>query len=196
MIFRLPYSYIDRTHKLKISQLQIGKLCSVEVFVTKYSFPRIRNLPNKVICEDETGKIDCVFFNSYEGYIKKILPLNEQVIISGKINYYKGKYQITNPTYVYKDNNLINKIQNKYNLTEGLNEKKYEKIIDHVLNNLPDLNEWLSHKILKNFNNLSWKECVLKLHNHKNVGNMESKYYKRLAFDEILASFLVFSQTD
>ena len=194
LIFRLPYSYIDRTHKLKISQLQIGKLCSVEVFVTKYSFPRIRNLPNKVICEDETGKIDCVFFNSYEGYIKKILPLNEQVIISGKINYYKGKYQITNPTYVYKDNNLINKIQNKYNLTEGLNEKKYEKIIDHVLNNLPDLNEWLSHKILKNFNNLSWKECVLKLHNHKNVGNMESKYYKRLAFDEILASFLVFSQ--
>ena len=29
-------------------------------------FQEVRNLPNKVICEDDTGKIDCVFFNSYE----------------------------------------------------------------------------------------------------------------------------------
>ena len=46
------------------------------------------------------GKIDIVFFNSREGYIRKILPLNSWVIISGKINYYKKKYQITNPAYV------------------------------------------------------------------------------------------------
>ena len=31
----------------------------------------IRNLPNKVVCEDSTGKINCIFFNRYEGYIKK-----------------------------------------------------------------------------------------------------------------------------
>ena len=45
-------------------------------------------------------KIDIVFFNSREGYIKAVLPLNNWVLISGKINYYKNKHQITNPEYI------------------------------------------------------------------------------------------------
>ena len=52
-------------------------------------FPRIRKLPNRVKCSDETGEIDCVFFNSYEGYIKKILPLGKKITVSGKIGYFK-----------------------------------------------------------------------------------------------------------
>ena len=43
---------------------------------------------NKIICEDEVGKIDIVYFNSREGYLRKLYPLNEWVIISGKINYF------------------------------------------------------------------------------------------------------------
>ena len=31
-------------------------------------------------------KLDCVFFNSYEGYIKKILPLNNKIVIVEKLN--------------------------------------------------------------------------------------------------------------
>ena len=86
LLWRLPKSYTDRTKIDKINEIQIGKIHTLTVVVNKYSFPRIRNLPNRVICEDETGKFDCVFFNSYEGYIRKILPLNEEVTISGKIN--------------------------------------------------------------------------------------------------------------
>ena len=66
LLFKLPQSYTDRTKKLKIKELQIGKISTINVIVKKYSFPRIRNLPNRVICEDETGSIDCIFFNSYE----------------------------------------------------------------------------------------------------------------------------------
>ena len=123
LLWRLPQSYTDRSEKSNINQLQIGKIHTLKVFVKKYSFPRIRNLPNRVTCEDATGKIDCVFFNSYEGYIRKILPLNEEVTISGKINFFNKKYQITNPTYVSKDNSLIEKIHSKYSLTEGITEK-------------------------------------------------------------------------
>ena len=115
LLWRLPQSYIDRTQKNQINELQIGKIHTLKVLVKKYLFPRIRNLPSIVICEDSTGTIDCVFFNSYEGYIRKILPLNEEVTISGKISYFNKKYQITNPTYVSKDNTLIEKIHTKYN---------------------------------------------------------------------------------
>ena len=194
LLWRLPQSYTDRTQKNKINELQIGKIHTLTVLVKKYSFPRIRNLPNRVTCEDNTGKIDCVFFNSYEGYIKKILPLNEQVTISGKINYFNKKYQITNPTYVSKDSALIEKIHSKYNLTEGISEKIYNKIIDQILKNLPILPEWLDGKILKKFNNVTWNNSILKLHNPKNIGNFKTDFYRRLAFDEILASFLISSE--
>ena len=194
ILWRLPQSYTDRSNICKIKDLRIGTVSTIEVIPIKYNFPRIRNLPNTVNCCDETGKINCVFFNSYEGYIKKILPLNEKITISGKINYFKDKYQITNPTYVSKDKNLIQKIHNKYVLTEGITQKKYNYIIKEILKNLPDLKEWLHPKISSLFDNIKWKESVIKIHNFKNIGNYNSKFYKRLVFDEILSSFLVFSE--
>ena len=194
LLWRLPQSYTDRTEKSKIEELQVGKIHTLVVLVKKYSFPRIRNLPNRVICEDSTGKIDCVFFNSYEGYIRKILPLNEEITISGKISYFNKKYQITNPSYVSKDNTLIEKIHSKYSLTEGISEKVYNKIIDQILKNLPFLSEWLDKKILKKFDSETWNNSIIKLHNPKNIGNFKSNFYRRLAFDEILASLLISSE--
>ena len=100
LLWNIPQDFTDRSNVQTLDKLEIGKITTVRVKVSKYNFPRIRNLPNKVICEDEKGKIDIIFFNSREGYIRKILPLNSLVIISGKINYFKKKYQITNPAYI------------------------------------------------------------------------------------------------
>jgi ATP-dependent DNA helicase RecG len=194
LLWRLPKSYTDRSLTSKVNDLQIGKTHTIKVFPKKYLFPRIRNLPNKVNCEDETGKIDCIFFNSYEGYIRKILPLNEEITISGKISYFKNKYQITNPTYISKDSSIIETIHNQYSLTEGINEKTYNKIISQILKELPLLNEWHDKNILKKFNNESWNSSIIKLHDPKNIANYKSNFYKRLAYDEILSSFLVNSE--
>jgi len=194
LLWRLPKSYTDRSLTSKINKLQIGQIHTVKVIPTKYLFPRVRNLPNRVNCEDESGKIDCIFFNSYEGYIKKILPLNEEVTISGKISYFKKKYQITNPSYVSKDNTVIETIHNKYSLTEGITEKAYNKIIAQILKNIPLLSEWHNGEILKKFENESWNDSIIKLHNPKNISNYKSNFYRRLAYDEILSSFLVNSE--
>tara|TARA_B100001559_G_C16148936_1_gene461007 strand:- start:149 stop:598 length:450 start_codon:yes stop_codon:yes gene_type:complete len=104
LLWEFPRSHTDRSKLIPLNKLEIGKIGTIKVKVTKYNFPRIRNLPNKVICEDNKGKIDIIFFNSREGYIRKILPINSTVIISGKINYFKNKYQITNPQYVVPEN--------------------------------------------------------------------------------------------
>ena len=194
LLWRLPKTYTDRSLTNKINEIQIGKVHTIRVIPTKYLFPRVRNLPNRVNCEDETGKIDCIFFNSYEGYIKKILPLNKEVTISGKISIFKNKYQITNPTYVSVDSSLIEKIHNKYSLTEGITEKSYNKIITQILKNLPLLTEWHNESILKKFGNESWNSSILKLHDPSNIANYKSNFYRRLAYDEILSSFLVNSQ--
>ena len=194
LLWRLPKSYTDRTLVSKISDLQIGKSHTIRVIPLKYLFPRVRNLPNRVNCIDETGKINCVFFNSHEGYIRKILPLNQEVTINGKISAYKGVYQITNPKFISQDSSLVESIDNKYSLTEGITEKTYNKIIKQILLNLPVLNEWHDKDILKQFNNESWNGSIIKLHDPINIDNYKSNFYKRLAYDEILASFLVNSE--
>ena len=194
LLWRLPKSYTDRTLVSKICDLQIGKVQTIRIVPLKYQFPRIRNLPNKVNCLDQTGKIDCIFFISYEGYVRKILPFNIEITISGKISSYNGRYQITNPTYISQDSSLIETIDNKYSLTDGITEKTYNKIINQILKNLPIMDEWHDKDILKKFNNESWNDSIIKLHDPKNIENYKANFYKRLAYDEILASFLVNSE--
>ena len=194
LLWHLPTSKIENSKVTNVGDIQIGKLQTIKLTPLKYNFPRIRRLPNRVVCQSKDIKIDCVFFNSYEGYIKKILPLNTEIIISGKINFFRNKYQITNPTQVKESNENILEIQNKYSLTEGLTINKYNNIINEVLKELPDLDEWLNDDIKKKFNNIKWKDAILKIHSLDTKEILKSKYYKRLVFDELFAHFLLSSK--
>ena len=194
LLWHLPTSKIENSKIKNIGDIQIGKLQTIKLIPLKYNFPRIRRLPNRVVCQSNDIKIDCVFFNSYEGYIKKILPLNTEIIISGKINFFRNKYQITNPTQVKESNENILETQNKYSLTDGLTINKYNNIINEVLKELPDLDEWLNDDIKKKFNNIKWKDAILKIHSLDNKEILKSKYYKRLVFDELFAHFLISSK--
>ena len=196
VLLHLPQAFVDRSNLININELEIGKICTIKVQVIKYNIPRIRNLPNTVKCEDSTGKINIVFFNSREGYIKKILPLNEWVIISGKVNFYNKKYQITNPAYVVplEKEDFVKRIIPRYSLTEGITEKVYRNIIEQVLKKLPFFPEWHNENIMKKFDYKNWRESILHLHDPKIKQDFQSDYYRRLVYDEILSSLIVLSQ--
>ena len=195
LLWHFPYSSTDRSDLVELNKLEPGKIQTIKVKIIKYNFPRIRNLPFRVICEDDFGKIDIVFFNSRENYIRAVLPINKWVLISGKINVYKNKYQITNPEYITSLDNLdyIKKKIPKYSLTDGLNEKTFRKIIENVINSLPELDEWYGPEIIKKFGFSSWKKSIQMVHSVKNNKD-HSTYLKRLALDEILSNLLVLSK--
>ena len=194
LLWKIPKSYTDRSHTSKINELKISEIQTISVIPYKYQFPRVRNLPNRVLCKDETGVIECVFFNSYEGYIKKILPINKIVTISGKISYFRNRYQITNPKYVSENEELIKSKHNEYSLTDGISQKVYNKIINQILENLPNLNEWHNSQISKKFNHISWNQAIIELHKAENIGKFSDNFYQRLIFDEIFSYFLVNSE--
>ena len=196
LLWNFPLGFTDRTNVKSLDNLEIGKITTIKVKVIKYNFPRIRNLPFKVICEDNKGKIDIVFFNSREGYIRNILPINSNVIISGKINYFKKSYQITNPAYVLpiEKENYVKKVIPKYSLTDGLTEKIYRKLIEQVLKKITELNEWHSKNVLEKIGNISWAKAIKQLHEEKDI-NIKSSYFRRLAYDEIISHLLVLSES-
>ena len=194
LLWKLPKSFTDRSLSSKINNLKIGENQTISIIPKKYFFPRIRNLPNKVICADDTGELDCIFFNSYEGYIKKILPLGKEVTISGKIGRFRNRYQLTNPKYVSEDSSLIKQKHNSYSLSDGISEKVYNKIINQIIDKLPILDEWHSKHILAKFDNISWNESIKNLHKPENIGKFKNNFYQRLAYDEIFSTFLVHSE--
>ena len=194
LLWKLPKSYTDRSLSSKIKDLRIGEVQTITIIPKKYSFPRVRNLPNRVLCSDETGEIDCIFFNSFEGYVRKILPIGKEITVSGKIGYFRNKYQLTNPKYLSEDSSLIKQKHNTYSLTDGITEKTYNKIINQIIENLPLLNEWHSKNILQKFDNISWNDAIKDLHKPENVGSYQKNFYQRLAFDEIFSTFLVNSE--
>jgi len=195
LLWDLPYSLIDRTNSTTLDKLEIGKIFTVKIKVVKYNFPRIRNLPNKIICKDEFGEIDLIFFNSREGYIRAILPLETWVTVSGKINYFRNKYQMTNPSHITKVENFdyVKSVTPKYSLTEGLTEKTYRKIIEKVLNQIPEIDEWHKESFIKKMGFLSWNKSIKNLHNPNSEKDLNSIFLKRIAYDEIFANLLFLS---
>ncbi len=196
VVLNLPYSETDRSKINNINELEVGKIQTIKVLVKKLNFPRVRNLPNKIFCEDLTGKIEIVYFNSREGYLRKLFQINNWVIISGKINYFNKKYQITNPDYVTTVENQDYVVKNipKYNLTKGINEKKYRSISEQVINNLPHVEEWLDTNFIKINNLINWNEAIKDLHSSTKARNKKSQSYRRIVFDELCANFLSLSE--
>ena len=197
IIFNLPYSETDRSKLTKIIDLEIGKIQTLKLYVKKLNFPRIKNLPNKIICEDDSGKIEIVYFNSREGYLRKIFPLNQWVIVSGKVNYFRNNHQITNPDYVtsLKNQEYVLKNIPKYNLTKGINEKKYRSISEQVTKNLPNVNDWLNKNFIESNNLSNWNDAIRKLHLSDESKNNKSSSFRRIVFDEILANLLTLSES-
>ena len=196
IILNLPYSETDRSKLYKLNELEVGKIQSIKVLVKKLNFPRVRNLPNTIKCEDETGNINITYFNSREGYLRKLFPLNEWVIVSGKINYFNKNYQITNPEYVTTLDNKDYVVKNipKYNLTKGINEKKYRSISEQVINQIPSISDWIDENYINKHNLLGWNLSINKLHKSNDGKNNLSKSYRRLVFDELCANFFTLSK--
>jgi len=198
LFLNLPTGAIDRRFCPKLDQLEVGKVSTIFVTPIKYNIPRFRNLPNKVTCKDEYGQIDIIFFNSRENYIKQILPLNNEVIISGKVNVYKNKFQITNPEYIQsvEKENDIKKIMAKYSSVTGISAKTIQKIYNEEIKKLSEIDEWHDKDFIKKLNWPTWYESIFRLHNPENLSDIDkkSKFYKRLAYDEIFSNFLIFSE--
>ena len=62
------------------------------------------------------------------------------------------------------------------------------------MSNIPKLAEWHEENILKKFDNISWNNSIIELHKPENIGKYQSNFYQRLAYDEILATFMVHSE--
>ena len=190
-LWHFPYKIIEKKYYENIHDAPINQLVTLKIEIIKHYPSKFRRQPYRVSCLANETPIDIVYFNARHPVVRSILPVKSIRMISGKLEFFKNKFQITHPSSIenISDIQLLREKEPVYSLTAGLNMKSFIKISNQVLHLLPNLKEWIDERLLKKYNFVSWKEAVKKLHNPNIEDTYSEKNFfrRRLAFDELFA---------
>lgn len=197
LYWHAPVNTQARRGAFSIEAAKVGELVTLKVRVGGHQSPRggfSRRSPYKVMCYDDTGRLDLLFFHPKTAYIQSQLPLEVERVVSGKIEIYNGIKNITHPDYIGESETYAQwvGVEPIYPLTYGLTQNMIQRYITRALSICPNLPEWIEPAELTQGNWLSWKDSIHKLHNPSSDSDLDpiSPIRRRLAYDEMLATQL------
>ncbi len=192
LIYYFPRKYLDRTTVHTIDSVTIDSEVNLIGTVKSVRVRKMRNgqfLTAKLY--DDTGSINLMWFKGVD-YIKDSLKDGETIAVHGKINEYKGSFQIAHPEYDKLNDNEITLstgfVIPVYPLTEelkkaGLTSRNMRKIIYQALNSLGNINDHFTKAQLDDFELCSLNEAMRNIHCPNNIEEL-SLATNRLKFDE------------
>ncbi|MGO4683622.1 ATP-dependent DNA helicase RecG [Hyphomicrobium sp. 2TAF46] len=199
VLWHMPTGVIDRRSQPQLAAAVPGTIVTLELRVLKHKpSPRGNTkAPYKVTCEDDTGRIDLVFFHSEHKFIERQLPEGEIRFVSGRIERYGEKLQMTHPDYIVSpeardDMPLLEPV---YPLTAGLSGKIALKAARQAVGRVPELPEWQEPAWLEQRYWPKFNEAVVRVHRPGDAQDvsMGALPWQRLAYDEFLAGQLAFA---
>ncbi|NQW00350.1 MAG: ATP-dependent DNA helicase RecG, partial [Rhodospirillales bacterium] len=194
LCWHLPHGLIDRRYAPQIADAQPGVIATLTVRVVAHRAPANRRMPYKVICEDETGKLELVFFHAHADYLTKNLPVGEVRVVSGKLETFGNGLQITHPDHIgtLAEIDQLKTVEAVYPLTAGLTLKSISKSIAASLQAAPELAEWIDPSLVKRENWAAWRPALLAAHAPRSENDIlpAAPARMRLAYDELLANQL------
>lgn len=196
MLWHLPTGVIDRRAEPEVAAAVPGTIVTLKVRVLKHRAPPRGNnrAPYKVSCEDDSGRIDLVFFHAERGFVERQLPVGETRYISGRIERYNDVMQMTHPDYIVAPENRADlpMLEPVYPLTAGLSGKILIKAARQALERLPDSTEWQPPAWVDARGWPTFASAVSHLHRPEDAGDVSpgGAPWQRLAYDELLANQL------
>ena len=191
LLFHAPIDFIDRRFTCPLSDAPNGRILTTEVRVDKH-YPNARkSLPYRVKCSDDSGSITLVFFHAKKGWIEKLLPLGQSVIISGKVEYFQGQPQMMHPDIAKpSERETLETVEAIYPLTAGVTNKVMRKAQIAALDYIPTLPEWIDDAHKKREGWEDWHICLKSIHSPLSEDDLEptNPTRARLAYDELLAN--------
>ena len=196
LLWHLPAGVIDRRAEPAVRDCVAGSIVTLKVRVLKHKGPPRGNTkaPYKVSCEDDTGRLDLVFFHAERKFIEKQLPEGETRYVSGRVERYSDVLQMTHPDYIVapEARGDLPMLEPVYALTQGLSGKVLQKASRQAVERVPDFPEWQDAAWLKARRWPNLKEALLRLHrpvDAQDVSNGAAPW-QRIAYDELLAGQL------
>ena len=77
LLWHLPSGLIDRRFAPRVADAPAGAVATMTVQVIGHDPPRNPRLPYKVLCSDESGELELVFFHARPDFLLRVLPEGE-----------------------------------------------------------------------------------------------------------------------
>jgi ATP-dependent DNA helicase RecG len=196
LTWHTPTGVIDRRATPTVGTAIPGTIVTLEVRVLKHKpSPRGNNkAPYKVTTEDETGRLELIFFHAEHSFIARQLPVGEVRFVSGRIERYNDQMQMTHPDYIVapEKRDDLPMLEPIYPLTAGLSGKILQKACRQAADKVPVVDEWLDPAWLASKGWPDLKTATTRLHRPTDAGDVSpgSLVRQRLAYDELLAGQL------
>ncbi len=193
IFYNLPTRSIDRTQDIDFKNLEKGQTITTLVKVKKHHFPFNPKLPYVIECEKGSLIINIIYFSIRGNFLRKKYPENKELIISGKVSFYKSNLSVAHPDYIEEIENedKLRTFENIYPLTRGITLKDIRIVLNDAKNHLNKFDEWLNGNIIKKYNFSSFNESLIKMHFpsiKEDIDNREN-FRKRLAVDELVSNY-------
>ncbi len=150
--------------------------------------------PYKVQAEDDSGRLELVFFHVERKFIERQLPVGETRYVSGRVERYNETLQMTHPDYIVapEARDELPLLEPVYPLTAGLSGKIVQKAARQALDRLRPLPEWQDAAWLKARGFPGFVEALQRLHRPVDASDVSpgAAPWQRLAYDELLAGQL------
>jgi ATP-dependent DNA helicase RecG len=196
LLWHTPTGVIDRRATPTVAEAIPGTISTLEVRVLKH-FPSPggnSKAPYKVRCEDDSGRLDLIFFRADRRFVEKQLPVGEIRFVSGRIEHFNNQAQMTHPDYIVAPDKRddLPDLEPVYPLTAGLTGKMVTKACRLALEKVPHLAEWQEPAWLATRASAPFHDAVRWLHRPQDAADISpgGLVWQRLAFDELLAGQL------
>jgi ATP-dependent DNA helicase RecG len=194
LCWHLPSGIIDRRYAPSIADAEEGRVATMTVTVAEHSPGRSKRQPYRVLCRDQSGEMELVFFHARADYLNRILPLADKVLVSGKVEVFNGRVQMTHPDHIARPEEAasLRRVEPVYPLTAGLSLKIVSKAVDAALTKAPELPEWNDSAVIKREGWQGWRDSLTLAHAPEQAGDLSATtpVRQRLAYDELLANQL------
>ncbi len=193
IFYNLPTRSIDRTQDIDFKNLEKGQTITTLVKVKKHHFPFNPKLPYVIECEKGSLIINIIYFSIRGNFLRKKYPENKELIISGKVSFYKSNLSVAHPDYIEEIENedKLRTFENIYPLTRGITLKDIRIVLNDAKNYLNKFDEWLNENIIKKYNFSSFNESLIKMHFPSVKEDIDDRenFRKRLAVDELVSNY-------
>jgi ATP-dependent DNA helicase RecG len=141
--------------------------------------------------EDAQTTFQLVFFRSHGEYLRKVLPIGQRRVVSGKVELFDGVGQMVHPDHILTPDEAsqIPEFEPVYPLTGTITQKAMFKATSDLLSDLPDLPEWCDAALVDREGWPAWQDALACAHRPQSSVALAAtdKARLRLAYDEVLA---------
>ena len=186
-LFHLPTGSIFRRQVSALHPSDVGSAVIVELKAVDYR--QGGRGPFRVEALDREGNsVSLVYFGGQPGWARKLLPLGEMRIVSGKLDAYGDRLQIVHPDHVLPLEEAANIPVREvvYPLSEGLTSKRMAMLAGQALERAPELPEWIEPSLQAREQWPGWRQALVRA--HADPGDLVAR--NRLAYDEVFANQL------